>query len=145
MVLCLWFLLPCCARLRNVRAKESMGSFILRSKFFFSPLFFSFSQESSLPFYFELGFHLPVSVADKLGSLQVSRLCVRSAAHIYICVGVCMRKERRRSGGLWRNEGVQGQSEGTDFSSASLADDGLIRRGGGSFAAEVEKEVLINL
>lgn len=83
MVLCLWFLLLCCATLRNVRAKESMGSFILRSKFFFSPLFFSFSQESSLPFYFELGFHLPVSVADKLGSLQVfSVVCEVRGAHI---------------------------------------------------------------
>lgn len=32
-----------------------------------------------------------------------------------MCVFVCAteKRERRRSGGPWRNEGVQGQSEGT--------------------------------
>lgn len=36
-----------------------------------------------MPFYFELGFHLPVSVADKLGSLQVfSVVCEVRGARI---------------------------------------------------------------
>lgn len=52
-----------------------------------------------------------------------------------MCLCVCVRarerereteEERRRSGGLWRNEGVQGQSEGTGLFSR-LVDEELIR------------------
>lgn len=45
-------------------------------------------------------------------------------------------EEGRRSGGLEWNEGVQGQSEGTDLLSQP-ADEGLIQ-GGDCFAAEGE-------
>lgn len=54
-----------------------------------------------MSFYFELGFHLPV-LEDKLISLQVSRLCVRSTVYIYIkymCVCVCERLRKRDGGG----------------------------------------------
>lgn len=48
-----------------------------------------------------------------------------------MCVCVCKtEKESQRSGELWRNEGVQGQSEGTDLFSQPV-DEGLIC--GGSF------------
>lgn len=56
-----------------------------------------------------------------------------------MCVFVCeTEKERRRSGGLWRNEGVQGQSEGTGLFSQP-ADEELIR-GEIFFGAEGETE-----
>lgn len=44
-----------------------------------------------------------------------------------MCVFVCAteKRERRRSGGPWRNEGVQGQSEGTGLLSQT-ADEELI-------------------
>lgn len=47
-----------------------------------------------------------------------------------------LRKKGRRSGGLERNEGVQGQSEGTDLLSQP-ADEELIR-GGNCVATEGE-------
>lgn len=56
--------------------------------------------------------------------------------YIYVCV--CeTEKARRRSGGLWRNEGVQGQSEATGLFRQS-ADEELIRRE--IFLAQKEKQ-----
>lgn len=54
-------------------------------------------------------------------------------------------KERRRSGGLWRNEGVQGQSEGTGL--FTQPEDEELIRGEIFFGAEgeTEKEVSRNL
>lgn len=70
-------------------------------------------------------------------------MCEVHSVYIYIYICVCeTEKERRRSGGRWRNEGVQGQSEGTDLF-GQTADEELIWWEN-FFAAEVDKEVLIN-
>lgn len=102
----------------------------------FPPSFLSFFP--SLSFYFEPGFCLPLQQQiNSVGSFyRFGGSCEVRGASVRVRD---RRKEGRRSGGPERNEGVRGQSEGTDLLSQP-ADEGLIRGvgGGGSFCREGE-------
>lgn len=85
---------------------------------FFPPPFLNLS------FYFELGFYLSRQRQINSVFCRFGGLCEVHGAPV--CVRLRLRKKGRRSGGPERNEGVQGQSEGTDLLS-QLADEELIR------------------
>lgn len=109
--------------------QECRGSRALGKKclILFFPSFYFFS---SLSFYFELGFHLPLQwqINSFFFFYRFGGLCEVHGASVR--VRLRPGKEGRRSGGPERNEGVQGQSEGTDLFSQPV-DEELIRGGGG--------------
>lgn len=93
----------------------------------FSPPFLSLS------FYFELGFYLYLQRQINSVFFAGLEVCVRSGGG---GVHVRLRPRKKGSGGLERNEGVQGQSEGTDL--LSQPEDEELIQGGNCVATEGE-------